>query len=153
MVERNSGHIVTIASLVGATPVPGMSDYVASKHAAYGFAESLRTELAMTPRREDDRGHAASHQHRDVRGAKSPWYFPELTPDYAATRILNAVERNRQRLLLNRPAVLTAYSDQVVPTGRVRPDLALGGAFDGMKTFHGRSVIDQSGMNRRSDHR
>ena len=23
-------------------PVPGMSDYVASKHAAYGFAESLR---------------------------------------------------------------------------------------------------------------
>jgi all-trans-retinol dehydrogenase (NAD+) len=38
MMERDHGHIVTIASLVGATPIPGMSDYVASKHAAYGFA-------------------------------------------------------------------------------------------------------------------
>ena len=35
--------------------------------------------------------------------------LPERPSDYAATRILNAVERNRQRLLLNRPAVLTAY--------------------------------------------
>lgn len=46
MVRRDRGHIVTIASLVGATPVPGLTDYVASKHAAYGFAETLRTELA-----------------------------------------------------------------------------------------------------------
>ena len=154
MVERNSGHIVTIASLVGATPVPGMSDYVASKHAAYGFAESLRTELA-----DDAPGVRTTVVMPQVintgmfEGAKSPWYFPELTPDYAATRILNAVERNRQRLLLNRPAVLTAYLIRPFPPAVSDRISRWAGAFDGMKTFHGRSVIDQSGMNRRSDHR
>ena len=33
--------------------VPGMSDYVASKHAAYGFAESCGPNWPMTPRRGD----------------------------------------------------------------------------------------------------
>lgn len=79
--------------------------------------------------------------------------LPGTDPDYAATRILNAVERNRQRLLLNRPAVLTAYLIRPFPPAVSDRISRWAGAFDGMKTFHGRSVIDQSGMNRRSDHR
>lgn len=142
MIERNAGHIVTIASLVGATPVPGMTDYVASKHAAFGFAESLRTELA------DD----APGVHTTVvlpqvigtgmfAGVKSPWYFPELDPDYAAQSVLNAVERNRQRLMLNRPAVLTAMLVRPLPPKVSDKVSRWAGAFDGMLTFRGRSVI------------
>ena len=45
MIERDEGHIVTIASLAGCVGNAGLSDYSASKSAAYGFSESLRIEL------------------------------------------------------------------------------------------------------------
>lgn len=145
MIERDSGHIVTIASLVGATPVPGMTDYVASKHAAYGFAESLRTELA-----DDAPGVRTTVVMPQVintgmfEGVKSPWYFPELKPQYAATSILNAIERNKQRLLLNRPAVMTAYLVRPLPPAISDRVSRWAGAFEGMKTFRGRSVVDDA---------
>lgn len=45
MIERNSGHIVTMASAAGLLGVNRQTDYSASKHAAIGFTESLRVEL------------------------------------------------------------------------------------------------------------
>ncbi len=143
MVRRNRGHVVTIASLVGATPVPGLTDYVASKHAAVGFAETLRTELA------DDapgvRTTVVMPQQIETgmfAGAKSPWYFPALQPDYAAAAILRAVERDRQRLLLNRPAVMTAFLVKPLPPALSDRLSRWVGAFEGMRTFNGRSIAD-----------
>lgn len=45
MVERNSGHVVNIASSAGLLGMPRMSDYCASKFADVGFSESLRLEM------------------------------------------------------------------------------------------------------------
>lgn len=45
MLNRNRGHIVTIASIAGWIGVNGLSDYCASKFGAVGFNESLRFEL------------------------------------------------------------------------------------------------------------
>lgn len=45
MLKRNKGHIVTISSAGGTVGVANSSDYSASKFAAFGFDESLRTEL------------------------------------------------------------------------------------------------------------
>ena len=142
MVRCDRGHIVTIASLVGATPVPGLTDYVASKHAAYGFAETLRTELA------DDapgvRTTVVLPQQISTgmfAGATSPWYFPELKPDYAAKAVIDAVERDRQRLLLNRPALLTAYLVRPLPPAVSDRISRWAGAFDGMAGFQGRSIV------------
>jgi len=45
MIKRNSGHIVTIASVAGFFGVSGLADYCASKFGAVGFNESLRMEL------------------------------------------------------------------------------------------------------------
>ncbi|KAK3852868.1 hypothetical protein Pcinc_040553, partial [Petrolisthes cinctipes] len=47
MLTSNHGHIVTIASLAGLMGVNKLSDYCASKFAAVGFDESLRTELMV----------------------------------------------------------------------------------------------------------
>jgi all-trans-retinol dehydrogenase (NAD+) len=47
MIEKNKGHIITIASSAGVVGVPGLADYCGSKHAAKGFNEVLfccRTE-------------------------------------------------------------------------------------------------------------
>ncbi|GJQ79961.1 hypothetical protein Trydic_g9439 [Trypoxylus dichotomus] len=46
MIERNRGHIVTIASMAGLNACPKLCDYSASKFAAYGFDEGLRLDLA-----------------------------------------------------------------------------------------------------------
>ena len=44
-VKQASGHIVIVSSVAGITPLPYQTIYVASKHAVYGFARSLRYEL------------------------------------------------------------------------------------------------------------
>ena len=45
MYERNSGHIVSIASLAGLIALPAMSDYSASKAADKLFNEGVRLEM------------------------------------------------------------------------------------------------------------
>lgn len=47
MIAQDQGHIVTIASLAGLSGCNRLVDYCASKFAAVGFDESLRTELAV----------------------------------------------------------------------------------------------------------
>ena len=45
LLKQGSGHIVITSSIAGITPLPYQTIYVASKHAIYGFARSLRYEL------------------------------------------------------------------------------------------------------------
>lgn len=48
MLQRDSGHIVNVASGLGRTAVPGGVSYCASKYAIVGLSEALRAELAGT---------------------------------------------------------------------------------------------------------
>ena len=67
MIERNRGHVVTIASASGLIGVAKLSDYAASKWAAVGFDESLRAELRQSaPGREDHGRLSLLHQYGDV---------------------------------------------------------------------------------------
>ena len=43
--KRSRGQIVTVASVAGLTGVPTRTGYAASKHAVFGFFDSLRIEL------------------------------------------------------------------------------------------------------------
>ncbi len=45
MMEKNHGHIVSIASAAGLGGVNGLCDYCASKFGAVGFQESLMLEM------------------------------------------------------------------------------------------------------------
>merc|ERR1712156_863522 len=45
MLNKDKGHIVTIASVAGYAGVSGLADYCASKFGAVGFDESIRMEL------------------------------------------------------------------------------------------------------------
>lgn len=47
MLEKDHGHIVSIASMAGHVGIPKLIDYCASKFAAVGFDEALRLELEM----------------------------------------------------------------------------------------------------------
>jgi len=48
MIERNTGHIINIASLAASFGIPGMAAYCGSKFAMLGFSESLKSELKRT---------------------------------------------------------------------------------------------------------
>ena len=45
MLEKNHGHVVSIASAAGLAGVNGLCDYCASKFGAVGFQESLHMEM------------------------------------------------------------------------------------------------------------
>ena len=49
MLERDSGHIVQMASVAGAIPFPGLAAYSGSKAGLTNFTETLRIELKATP--------------------------------------------------------------------------------------------------------
>ncbi len=105
MVERDSGHIVTIASAAGLVGAPRLTDYCASKFAAVGFDESLRLELrrqglaikttVVCP------FYVRTGMFDGVR-TRFPWLLPILEPEYVARRIVRAIRRNRRRLILPR---------------------------------------------------
>jgi all-trans-retinol dehydrogenase (NAD+) len=129
MVERNSGHVVTVASAAALLGVPKLSDYAASKWAAMGFDESLRGELrkiapaVMTT--------VVCPFYIDTgmfKGVKSrfPWLLPILHEEAVAERIVTAIERDRRRLIMP----LLVYT---IPLMRVLPVRA----FDWLATFLG----------------
>lgn len=117
MLERGSGHIVTVASAAGLAAAPKLSDYSASKFAAVGFDEALRTELA-----------GAGHEIKTTvvcpfyvstgmfEGVKTrfSWLLPILEPEYVADRIVKAIRKNRPRLLMPR-FVYTALPLRILP--------------------------------------
>lgn len=47
MLEKDHGHVVTIASLAGHVGISKLVDYCSSKFAAVGFDEALRLELEL----------------------------------------------------------------------------------------------------------
>lgn len=48
MIDRGRGHVVTIASMAGKIPIPGMAVYNASKFAVVGLSAAVRLECADT---------------------------------------------------------------------------------------------------------
>jgi all-trans-retinol dehydrogenase (NAD+) len=141
MISRGKGHLVTIASAGGLIGVPRLSDYSASKFAAVGFDESLRVELKR-------QGHTGIRT-----TVVCPYYintgmfdgvqtrFPRLLPimdaEEAARKIIDAIEKNKQRLIMPPFAYIT------IP-GRLLPlpifDWAAGffGINNSMDDFKGR---------------
>ena len=117
MIARDRGHVVTIASASGLVGVAKLADYAASKWAAVGFDESLRVELRRTA--PGVRTTVVCPFYIDTgmfRGVKTRFSFllPILQPEYVAQRTVEAVARNRQRLIMPRFVLL-------VPSMRLLP--------------------------------
>jgi len=105
MIARNAGHVVTIASASGLIGVAKLADYAASKWAAVGFDESLRVELRRTA--PGVRTTVVCPFYIDTgmfSGVKTrfPFLLPILSPEYVARRTVDAIRRNRRRLVMPR---------------------------------------------------
>lgn len=103
MLERDAGHIVTIASAAGLAGTARLTDYCASKFAAVGFDESLRLELR-------NQGSSVTTTivcpyYADTgmfEGAQTRFSFllPILQPTDVARRIVAAIRKDHRRLVM-----------------------------------------------------
>lgn len=125
MVTRHSGHFVVVSSLSGKYGVPQLSAYAASKHALHGCFESLRAELhaegirvtmvvpgiVRTPILE-----------RALTGSGEAYrksfeeYQRGMNPDVCATRIVRAVARGKEEVLIGGTEIATVYLKRFFPT-------------------------------------
>jgi len=110
MLARDRGHVVTIASAAGIAGAAKMTDYSASKHAAVGFDESLRLEL----RRRKSRVvttvvcpfYINTGMFAGVR-TRFPTILPILDAEWVTDEIIDAIRRDRLRLILPRVVRVT----------------------------------------------
>jgi all-trans-retinol dehydrogenase (NAD+) len=147
MLERNRGHLCTVASAAGLVGVSGLADYCASKWAAVGFDEAMRVELGKT----------APGVHTTV---VCPYFidtgmfegvrtrFPSLLPILAegdvAERIVNAIQKDQARLIMP-PLVSALPMIRALPVAAFDAICTFLGVNEAMETFVGRAPKGANG--------
>jgi all-trans-retinol dehydrogenase (NAD+) len=140
MLERDRGHLVTIASAAGLAGTARLTDYCSSKFAAVGFDESLRIEL----KRQDSRivttvvcpFYTDTGMFEGVR-TRFPWLLPILDPEYVVRRIVRGIEKDRRRLVMPR-FVYTSWPSRLLPVAWFDALMAFFGVSHSMDEFRGR---------------
>jgi len=129
LLGRRRGHIVNITSIGAKVSVPHLIPYCAAKHAAAGFSEGLREELAYSGVKVTTiapglmrTGSFTAALFKGDREAESRWFsvgasLPGLSmsTDRAASQIVAAVKRGDTERVLGLPAQLLAKANEIVP--------------------------------------
>ncbi|NWV64058.1 RDHE2 dehydrogenase, partial [Malurus elegans] len=143
MIASNHGHLVSIASSAGLCGVNSLSDYCASKFAAFGFAESIDMEM-KSMRRSGVKTTIVCPFFINTGmfdGAKTRWprVLPMLDPEYVADRIITAIRKNQEVLIIPRILYFLFYLKSFLPVKAAVLLLEYFGAHDAMNNFKGRS--------------
>jgi all-trans-retinol dehydrogenase (NAD+) len=143
MIERKTGHIVTIASAAGLIGVRGLADYCASKFAAVGFDESLRMELRRI--KSPVKTTVVCPFFIDTgmfRGVKTrfPLLLPILKSEDAVKRIVRAVLGDRKRLVIP-PFANAVLLLRALPPGILDAAAGFFGISHSMDQFKGRENL------------
>lgn len=133
--KTGDGHVVNISSLFGLTAQPTQSAYNATKFAVRGFTESLRQELdiencgvsalCVHPGGIRTNIANAAKMNDSLRALgmspeKSARSFNKLLrcpPEEAAHQILEAVQKDKRRLLIGNDAKAIDLIQRILPTG------------------------------------
>lgn len=125
LLVADEAHIVNISSIFGIVGIPSQSSYCASKFAVRGFTESLWEELRGLPIGVTTvhPGGVSTNIAANARGGdqksrdrmvKAFQRIP-TTPDMAAAQILDAVKRNKKRLLFTKESILGDLMKRAFP--------------------------------------
>lgn len=133
--KTGDGHVVNISSLFGLTAQPTQSAYNATKFAVRGFTESLRQELdiencgvsalCVHPGGIRTNIANAAKMNDSLRALgmspeKSARSFNKLLrcpPEEAARQILEAIQKDKRRLLIGNDAKAIDLIQRILPTG------------------------------------
>jgi all-trans-retinol dehydrogenase (NAD+) len=139
MLERDSGHLVTVASAAGLAGTAKLTDYCSSKFAAVGFDESLRLEL----RRQDSNVvttivcpfYIDTGMFDGVK-TRFSWLLPILKPETVVNRIINAIQKDRRRLVMPR-FIYTSWLGRLLPVSWFDALMSFFGISSSMDDFRG----------------
>ncbi len=124
MLKKKSGHIVVISSLTGKFSTPLRSAYAASKHALHGFFDALRVEvwkdnvkvLIVCPGFIKTNvsinalvGNGLAHNKMD------PAAESGMEPSVLAKKILKAIKKNKEEILVGSTEILGVYLKRYTP--------------------------------------
>jgi all-trans-retinol dehydrogenase (NAD+) len=142
MLERGNGHLVTVASAAGLAGTARLTDYCSSKFAAVGFDESLRLEL----QRLDSRiittvvcPYFTDTGMFDGAKTRFSWLLPILQPEAVVRRIVNAIQKNRRRLVMPW-FVYVSWPGRLLPVRWFDALMTFFGISHSMDEFRGRAA-------------
>ena len=95
MLERNRGHVCTIASAGGMISNPKMSVYAASKWGVIGWSDSVRIELQEMKSDVHFTTIAPYYINTGMFDGVKSRIIPILKPEYVAKRVIRAIESNK----------------------------------------------------------
>ncbi len=96
MIQRNSGHIVNIASAAGMVGNPKMSVYAASKWAVIGWTDSIRLEMEILGK--DVKVTCITPYYISTGmfdGVKTSLFVPINKPEATVRKIIRGIEKNK----------------------------------------------------------
>ncbi|GFR63847.1 retinol dehydrogenase 10 [Elysia marginata] len=142
MLQRDQGHIVTVASSAGLMGVPGMTDYCVSKFSAVGLADCLRLEIAKQKKFGVkttvvcpgfiDTGMFQGFKYR------FPKLMKDLKPPYVADKIVEAFLTDQPMLCLPRSFYVLLILKGILPVSVFDALSDFSGIFNAMDGFVGR---------------
>jgi len=107
MLDANRGNIVLVSSVLGIHACHGPISYVASKHASLGLSRSLRIDIHATHPNTRVSVHCICPYlmrtkmfNPMIDRVSLQLLFPIVSPRYAANQILDAIEWNRNEVIL-----------------------------------------------------
>ena len=124
MLKNGGGHILATSSISGKFGFHLRSAYAASKHAVYGFYESLRAEYLrkginvtiITPGRvKTNISFNALEANGDIHGKMDNGQNNGVTPEYAAKKVLSAIKKNKAEILIGKKELLMVHIKRFFP--------------------------------------
>ena len=142
MIARKSGHVVTIASVMGMIGSAGLTDYCASKYAAVGLTTSLRLELKKLTggavRSSLICPYAINTGMFDGIQLSMQWLMPILEPAYVGRRVVDAVINREDVVVIPKMVALVTLILNGLPASFRDFIAEKTGALNGMDHFVGR---------------
>eukprot|EP00794_Sanderia_malayensis_P011970 gene11970-13207_t len=120
MMEKNHGHIVSVASAAGLSGVNGLCDYCASKFGALGFQESLMLEMRAQKKTGIHCTTICPYYINTgmFEGTKTkfPLLLPIMEPEYVADKIMDTVLCNKEILIVPWILNVAVFLKSILPT-------------------------------------
>uniref|UniRef100_A0A7N4NT50 Short chain dehydrogenase/reductase family 16C member 5 n=1 Tax=Sarcophilus harrisii TaxID=9305 RepID=A0A7N4NT50_SARHA len=120
MIANNHGHLVCISSSAGLVGVSRLSEYCASKFAAFGFAESIFLETFAQGNTGIKTTIVCPFFVKtgmfEGCSTRNPLVLPILEPDYVVNKIINAILEEQVYLFLPRFLYFVLFLKSFLPT-------------------------------------
>ena len=125
MINQNSGHIVVTSSILGKIGVPLRSTYASSKHALHGFFDCLREEVRFNNIKillvcpgwiKTNVTFNAITETGEAFNKMGDGQSTGMLPAKCATKIIQAINRNKTEVYIGGYEILTVYFKRYFPS-------------------------------------